>query len=203
LRAGRLCLRGANRGIRVWTDHRPAQVCHNCLQLGHISTMCAAPPRYRLCRGNHKTAQLLCPALNCAGQQGGSCEHTVRICLLCDSSWHFTGFDRCPAVRMTPDASPPAAQGSPIAGDAGSVSGIADHDRNRFNVRSRNRRRPTPPGEMAVNTADTALLATREGKGKEQAPASSGKSAAAPAPKSILRRTSSDSNLPRSSGLTG
>jgi len=203
LRAGRLCLRGANRGIRVWTDHRPAQVCHNCLQLGHISTMCAALPRCRLCRGNHKTAQHLCPALNCPGQQGKSCEHTVRICLLCDSSWHFTGFDRCPAVRMTPDASPPAAQGSPIAGDAGSVSGIADRDRNQFNVRSRNRRRPMPPGEMAVNTADTALLATRKGKGKEQAPASSGKSAVAPAPKSILRRASSDPNLPRSSGLTG
>jgi len=98
---------------------------------------------------------------------------------------------------------PPAAQGSPIAGDAGSVSGIADRDRNRFNVRSRNRRRPTPTGEMAVNTADTALLATRKGKGKEQVPASSGKSAVAPAPKSIIRRTSSDPNLPRSSGLTG
>ena len=199
LRTGKMFLRGANRGIRLWTDHRPAQVCHNCMQLGHISTMCAAPPRCRLCRGSHRTAQHLCPALNCPGGQGEACEHTVHICMLCESSGHYTGYDRCPALRATPEAAPPRAQGSPLAGDAGSVSGIADRNRNRFNTRSRNRRRPTPPGEMAVDNADAALL--REAKGK--APASSDTKAAAPAPKSILRRTSSDPNLPPSSGLTG
>jgi len=120
--------------------------------------MCAAPPRCRLCRGNHKTAQHLWPALNCLGGQGEVCEHTVRICMLCESSGHFTGYDWCPALRATPETAPPLTQGSPIAGDAGAVSGIADRNRNRFNTRSRNRRRPTPPGEMAVNEADEGRL---------------------------------------------
>jgi len=200
LRAGKLCLRGGNRAVRIWTDHRPAQVCNNCLTLGHISTMCAAPPRCRLCRGSHKTAQHLCPALNCPGGQGESCEHTVRICMLCESSGHFTGYDRCPALRASPEAPPPPANGSPIAGDSGAVSGVADRDRNRFNVRSRRRRRPTPPGEMAVNEADMAL--EKMSKGKATA-LPSNNVAAAPVPKSILRKSASDPNLPTSSGSSG
>jgi len=77
---------------------------------------------------------------------------------------------------------PPPAQGSPIAGDTGAVSGIADSHRNQFNTQSRNRRQPTPPGEMAVNNTDTALLRKRKGK----APASSSIDPVAPTPKSIL-----------------
>jgi len=164
LRTGRIYLRGANRRVRLWTDHRPVQVCHNCMQLGHISTMCAAPPRCCLCRGNHKTAQHLCPGLNYSGGQGEVCERTVRICMLCESSGHFTGYDRCPALRATPETAPPPAQGSPTAGDAGVMSGIADRDRNRFNTRLRNRRRPKPPGKLAVNNADVALLWEAKGK---------------------------------------
>ena len=199
LRTGKIYLWGANRGIRLWTDHRPAQVCHNCMQLGHISTMCAAPPRCRLGRGNHKMAQHLCTMLNCPGGQGKACEYTVRLCMLCESSGHFTGYERCLALRVTPETAPPPAQGSPMVGHAGAVSGIADRDRNRFNTLSRNRRRPTPPGEMAVNNADAALLSEWKGK----ATASSGTNAAAPAIKIIRRKSASDPNLHASSGLSG
>lgn len=135
LRSSRVCLRGGNRVARLWVDHRPAHVCHNCMQLGHISTLCAFPPRCRLCRGNHKTLNHLCQARNCDGKQGESCEHTVRLCLLCEGSGHFTGHPSCPAVKMTPEVIPPPLRGSPMAGDAGARSGIADRSRNRENVR--------------------------------------------------------------------
>jgi len=86
-----------------------------------------------------------------------------------------------------------------MAGDTGAVSGIADCDRDRFNTRSRNRRRPTLPGKMAVNAANSALLRGQ----KNEAPASSSTHAAAPATKSILRRSASGPNLPQSSGSSG
>ncbi|PUU72641.1 hypothetical protein B9Z19DRAFT_956338, partial [Tuber borchii] len=79
-----LCLRGGNRVARLWMEHSPAKVCNNCLQLGHISTLCAFPPRCRLCRSNHSTRNHVCQALNCDYVAGEACEHTVRLCLLCE-----------------------------------------------------------------------------------------------------------------------
>jgi len=84
-----------------------------------------------------------------------------------------------------------------MVGDAGAVSGIADRDRNWFNTQSCNRRRPTPPSEMAVNEGDEAL----NRMSKDMATAlPSNFDAAAPAIKSILRKSASDPNLHTSSG---
>ena len=44
LRSSHICLRGGNRVVRLWTEHTPAKVCNNCLQLGHFATLCGFPP---------------------------------------------------------------------------------------------------------------------------------------------------------------
>jgi len=153
LRASRMCLRGGNRVIRLWTEHAQPKTCHNCMQLGHISTLCSFPPRCRLCRGNHATRSHLCQQLNCSGGAGEACEHTVRVCLLCESSGHFTGHPQCPSLRLTPDTAPPPLGGSPVAGAADSVNGVTDRSTNRENNKRRCRRRVTPVGEVALDAA--------------------------------------------------
>ena len=183
LRSTCLCIRGGNRVCQLWTEHAPARVCNNCLTLGHISTLGASPPRCRLCRGNHATRAHLCQALNCCGEAGKVCKHTVRICLLYESSGHYTGHSGCPSLRMTPETAPPPLGGSPIEGAADSVAGATDLSVNRERNKRHRRNRPTPPGERQLNvaTATKDVAADRNAKGKGKAVADY-ESATSPAP---------------------
>lgn len=106
-------------------------MCNNCQQVGHIWTICALPLRCRWCRGTHKTYEHACSVLNCPGGFGERCEHTIRVCFLRDSSGHFTGYQKCPALRATPESTGPATLHSPITADETSVSGVNDDSRNR------------------------------------------------------------------------
>ena len=181
----RLGSHGGNRVCRLWTEHTPPRICNNCLTLGHISTLCASPPRCRLCRGNHSTRAHLCQALNCGGGAGEACEHSVCLCLLCESSGHFTGHHGCPSLRMTPESAPPPLGGSPIEGAADSVAGATNWSVNRERNKRRRRNRSTSPGERQLNVAIAAkdVAAKRDIKGKGMAIADY-ESAASPAPRS-------------------
>ncbi|PUU74858.1 hypothetical protein B9Z19DRAFT_1067880 [Tuber borchii] len=129
--AGRICLRGGNRACRIWTEHKPATVCSKCQLIGYIQTMCSTQPRCRLCRGGHWTREHMCSVLNCPGETGESCEHTIRACFLCESSGHFTGYNKCPALRSTPDTGIPDTKHSPITADETSYTEVNDESRNR------------------------------------------------------------------------
>ncbi|PUU83068.1 hypothetical protein B9Z19DRAFT_1119869 [Tuber borchii] len=225
LRTSKVCLRGGNRSVRLWTRDAPAKVCNNCLTLGHISTLCAIPPRCRWCRGNHSSRSHLCAAQNCDGVAGEACQHTVRLCLLCESSGHYTGYPQCPSLKLTPDATPPPLGGSPIAEAGDSVSGVTDRSRNREHRRRQNRRRPTPVGERQINESTMAkdVAAQQSGvgdKGKGRAwdisdeeeeaygdgswgPAGCEGVDADCAPKSIIKRPASAPTDGHKSGLTG
>lgn len=101
IKAGKIFLFGRARNLRVWEEHVPAKVRDKCLQVGHFQAVCGFPPRCRFCFGDHVSSQHMCRELNCPGETGSACRHTVRRCLLCDRSDHFVGFNRCLAVIMT------------------------------------------------------------------------------------------------------
>jgi len=167
----RLCIRGGNHVCRLWTEHTPTRVSNNCLTLGHISTLCASSSRCRLCRGNHSTLPHLCQALPCRGEAGDAYKHTVRLCLLCESSSHYTGHPGCLSLRTTPESAPAPLGGSPIEGPADSVTGATDRSVNRKRNKRYRLRRPTPHGEGQLNIATAAKDAAAQGdiKGKGKA----------------------------------
>ncbi|PUU79349.1 hypothetical protein B9Z19DRAFT_1125351 [Tuber borchii] len=224
LRSARVCLRGGNRTVRLWTRFAPAKVSNNCLTLGHISTLCALPPRCRFCRGNHASRSHVCTTRNCDSVTGDACQHTVRLCLLCESSGHYTGFPQCPSLKMTPDGSPPPLGGSPIVEASDSISGAADRSRNRENRKRQRRRRPTPVGERQINDSveakDAAAGDNASNKGKSRAweitdeeadgfadgswdPPGVDITTAGAAPRSIIERPASAPIEGPTSGLTG
>ena len=129
----RIFLFGKSRNVQIFTEHRTAPVCNKCLQVGHFEALCAFPPCCRFCFGDHLSRQHHCGQLNCPGEIGQSCSHTVRRCMLCDRSDHFTGYDRCPTIASpTPSSSAPTkGAATPIAADDTSVTGITDRSRNR------------------------------------------------------------------------
>jgi len=100
LSSGRVFLFGKSRNARFFEEHRSAPVCNKCLQVGHVEMLCAFPPRCRFCFGDHLSKSHRCGQLNCPGENGQSCSHTVRRCMLCERSDHFTGYNRCPSAKV-------------------------------------------------------------------------------------------------------
>jgi len=137
LSSGRVFLFGKSRNARFFEEHRSAPVCNKCLQVGHVEMLCAFPPRCRFCLGDHLSKSHRCGRLNCPGENGQSCSHTVRRCMLCERSDHFTGYNRCPVVISTGSSPVPAGAGSPIVADDTSVTGVSDRSRNRQRRRRR------------------------------------------------------------------
>jgi len=185
IKSGKIFLRGSKRPVRVWLEHQPATVCGKCLQIGHNQITCGFAPRCRFCRQNHLSREHHCPVLNCNGSIGEACSHTSRVCMLCERTDHFTGYEKCPNVvanaangKLT-TSSPPEAAASGAEADDTSRMGYNDRTMNRAAARSVGRR-PTPLYEQAVAKAEklTDKTAVSADKGK-----------------TILRRTMSDSNL--------
>jgi len=137
LSSGRVFLFGKSRNARFFEEHRSAPVCNKCLQVGHVEILCAFPPRCRFCFGDHLSKSHRCRQLNCPGEDGQSCSHTVRRCMLCERSDHFTGYNRCPVVVASGSSPAPAGAGSPIVADDTSVTGVSDRSRNRQRRRRR------------------------------------------------------------------
>ena len=137
LSAGRIFLFGKSRNARFFEEHRSAPVCNKCLQVGHVEMLCAFPSRCRFCLEDHLSKSHRCGQLNCPGENGQSCSHTVRRCMLCERSDHFTSYNRCPVVVAS--GSSPAATGarSSIVADDTSVTGVSDRSRNRQRRRRR------------------------------------------------------------------
>ena len=137
LSSGRVFLFGKSRNARFFEEHRSAPVCNKCLQVGHVEMLCAFPPRCRFCLGDHLSKSHRCGQLNCPGEDGQSCCHTVRRCMLCERSDHFTGYNRCPVVVASGSSQAPAGAGSPIVADDTSVTGVSDRSLNRQRRRRR------------------------------------------------------------------
>ena len=137
LSSGRVFLFGKSRNARSFEEHRSALVCNKCLQVGHVEMLCAFPPRCRFCFGDHLSKSHRCEQLNCPGENGQSCSHTVRRCMLCERSDHFTGYNRCPVVVASGSSPAPAGARSPIVADDTSVTGVSDRSRNRQRHRRR------------------------------------------------------------------
>jgi len=137
LSSGRVFLFGKSRNARFFEEHRSAPVCNKCLQVGHVEMLCAFPPRCRFCFEDHLSKSHRCRQLNCPGEDGQSCSHTVRRCMLCERSDHFTGYNRCPVVMNSVNSPAPAGAGSPVVADDTSVTGVSDRSRNRQRRRRR------------------------------------------------------------------
>ena len=132
--SGRIFLFGKSGGCRISTEHRTAPVCRKCLQVGHFEALCtsAFPPRCRFCWGNHLSWLHRYGQLNCQGEDGQSCSHTVRRCLLCDRSDHFTVYERCPTISspLSLPSTQVAGIATLVAANDTSVTGITDRLRN-------------------------------------------------------------------------
>jgi len=137
LSSGRVFLFGKSRNARFFEEHRSAPVCNKCLQVGHVEMLCAFPPRCRFCFGDHLSKSHRCRQLNCPGENSQSCSHTVRRCMLCERSDHFTGYNRCPVVVASGASPAPAGARSPVVADDTSVTGVSDRSRNRQRRRRR------------------------------------------------------------------
>jgi len=130
LSSGRVFLCGKSRNVRFFEEHRSATVCNKCLQVGQVEMLCAFPPRCRFCFGDHLSKGHMCRQLNCPGETGQSCSHTVRRCMLCERSDHFTGYNRCPVVVESGSSPAPAGAACPIVANDTSVTGVSDRSRN-------------------------------------------------------------------------
>jgi len=137
LSSGRVFLFGKSRNARFFEEYRCAPVWNKCLQVGHVEILCAFPPRYRFCFGHHLSKSHRCGLLNCPGENGHSCSHTVRRCMLCERSDQFTGYNRCPVVVASGFSPARARAESPIVEDDTSVTGVSERSRNRQRRRCR------------------------------------------------------------------
>jgi len=137
LSSGHVFLFGKSRNARFFEEHRSAPVCNKCLQVGHVEMLCAFPPRCRFCFGDHLSKSYRFGQLNCPGQNSQSCSHTVRRCMLCERSDHFTGYNRCPVVFASGSSPAPAGARSPVVADDTSLTGVSDRSRNRQRRRRR------------------------------------------------------------------
>jgi len=185
LSSGRVFLFGKSRNARFFEEHRSAPVCNKGLQVGHVEMLCAFPPRCRFCFGDHLSKSHRCGQLNCPSENGQSCSHTVRRCMLCERSDHFTGYNRCPVVVASGSSPAPAGAGSPIVADNTSVTGVSDRSRNR----QRRRRRGVQVGitsEVMVEKEVSAKGLTVEVEGMSYA-----------ARRADHRRGMTDSALPK------
>ena len=113
LSSGRVFLFGKSRNAWFFEQHRSAPVCNKCLQVGHVEMLFAFPPRCRFCFGDHLSKSHRCGQLNCPGENSQSSSHTVHRCMLCDTSNHFTGYNRSPVVVELPSPSPLPVLGLP------------------------------------------------------------------------------------------
>jgi len=157
LSCGRVFLFGKSRNARFFEEHRSAPVCNKCLQVGHVEMLCAFPPRCRFCFGDHLSKSHRCGQLNCPGKDGQSCSHSVRRCMLCERSDHFTGYNRCPVVVAFGSSPAPAGARCPIVADDRSVTGVSDQ--------SRNRQRRRRHGFNVANTAEVMVEKEVSAKG--------------------------------------
>jgi len=137
LSSGRVFLFGKSRNARFFEEHRSAPVCNKCLQVGHVEMLCAFPPRCRFCFADHLSKTHRCGQLNCPGENGQSCSHTVRRCMLCERSDICTGYNRCPVVTASGSSPAPPGATSPIVAHDTSVTGVSDRSRNRQRPRRR------------------------------------------------------------------
>jgi len=137
LSSGRVFLFGKSRNARFFEEYRSAPVCNKCLQVGHVEMLCLFPPGCRFCLGDHLSKSHRCGQLNCPGENGQSCSHTVRRCMLCERSDHFTGYNRCPVVAAAGSSPAPHGARSPVVADDTSVTGVSDRSRNRQRRRRR------------------------------------------------------------------
>jgi len=70
--------------------------CERCLQYGHHGAHCRMPSICKYCGNQHHTKDHMCMSLYCTAGKGKPCSHTIRRCVNCDETSHFTGDRHCP-----------------------------------------------------------------------------------------------------------
>ena len=70
--------------------------CERCLQYGHHGAHCRMPSICKYCGSQHHTKDHMCMTLYCTAGKGRPCSHTIRGCVNCDETSHFTGDRHCP-----------------------------------------------------------------------------------------------------------
>ena len=91
--------------------------CERCLQYGHHGAHCRMPSICKYCGGQHHTKDHMCGSLYCTAGKGKPCSHTIRRCVNCDETSHFTGDRHCP-TRTRARSPTTAEKGKAPAGPA-------------------------------------------------------------------------------------
>jgi len=91
--------------------------CERCLQYGHHGAHCRMPSTCKYCGNQHHTKDHMCGSLYCTAGKGKPCSHTIRRCVNCDETSHFTGDRHCP-TRTRARSPTTAEKGKAPAGPA-------------------------------------------------------------------------------------
>ena len=82
--------------------------CETCLQYGHHGAHCRIPSICKSCGNQHHTKDHMCGSVYCTAGKGKPCSHTIRRCVNCDETSHFTRDRHC--STRTRARSPTAAE---------------------------------------------------------------------------------------------
>jgi len=127
----RITVAGRPRVCRLWREDNPTVVCSHCQTVGHRAGECRNKPVCAFCDKEHITSGHVCPVMSCR-KVGTVCAHVQRICRLCKSVDHFTGFRGCDALRGSSSSPQRLGPSSPVIADHTSVVGVSDVSRGRL-----------------------------------------------------------------------
>jgi len=83
---------GRKRFCRIWREKTDTSLCDQCCTVGHTFPECKGKPVCRSCRKEHLSTEHKCPIVDCPAPKGVACMHCRRMCNLCESDAHYTGF---------------------------------------------------------------------------------------------------------------
>jgi len=128
----RLLVEGRKRFCSVWRVRSDTIICNRSWMVGQSLSECKATPEYRWCSKNHLSTDHKCPIVDCGAPKGIACMHCWKICNLCESSNHVTGFTKCKVLRQRGSNLPRYGKATPVEADNTSAEGVHDPSRNRF-----------------------------------------------------------------------
>ena len=148
----KMLIAGKKRFCRVWREKTGTSLCDKCCTVGHTLPECKGKPVCRWCRKEHLSTEHKCPIVDCPAPKGVACMHCRRMCNLCESDAHYTGFRECTVLRNR--STPPIyGKATPMESDNTSANGVNDRSRNRFQITNPATRK-TPVDEQLRNNLE-------------------------------------------------
>jgi len=108
---------GSRCSFRKYIRKDASTHCERCLQYGHHGAHCRMPSICKYCGNQHHTKDHMCGSLYYTAGKGRPCSHTIRRCVNCDETSHFTGDRHCP-TRTRARSPTTAEKGKAPAGPA-------------------------------------------------------------------------------------